>query len=72
MKFSSIHFIGCGALLCAGAAVAQDVAKVSPGTSKVLVENQYVRVIQATSSRVQKKVFTHIPLPGTTLQNQGS
>jgi len=28
--------------------MAQDVAKVSPATSKVLVENQYVRVIQAT------------------------
>ena len=60
MKFSSIHFIGCGALLCAGAAVAQDVAKVSPGTSKVLVENQYVRVIQATfKPGAKESIHTH-------------
>ena len=35
-------------LLMAGSALAQDVLKVSPATNKVLVENQYVRVLQST------------------------
>jgi quercetin dioxygenase-like cupin family protein len=37
-----------GALLLAGSAFAQDVLKVSPATNKVLVENQYVRVLEST------------------------
>ena len=35
-------------LVVAPFAVAQDVVKVSPGTSKVLVENTFVRVVEAT------------------------
>ena len=35
-------------LLIAGSAFAQDVLKVSPATNKVLVENQYVRVLEST------------------------
>ncbi len=35
-------------LLVTGSALAQDVAKVSPATSKVLLENEHVRVILAT------------------------
>jgi quercetin dioxygenase-like cupin family protein len=38
-----------GALtLVSAAAFAQDVVKVSPATNKVLVENQYVRVLEST------------------------
>jgi quercetin dioxygenase-like cupin family protein len=40
--------IAAGLLLLAGTAFAQDVLKVSPATNKVLVENQYVRVLQST------------------------
>jgi quercetin dioxygenase-like cupin family protein len=40
--------IAAGLALLAGTALAQDVLKVSPATNKVLVENQYVRVLQST------------------------
>jgi len=60
MKFTHSRLIGCSVLLCAGAAIAQDVVKISPATSKVLVENQYVRVIQATFKPGAKEdVHTH-------------
>lgn len=46
--------------LGAGAALAQDVAKVSPRTNKVLVDNQHVRVLQATFAPGAKEgVHTH-------------
>lgn len=48
MKLSVCLSIGAGLLLLAGDALAQDVLKASPGTNKVLLENQYVRVLQAT------------------------
>lgn len=51
-------------LLClvpfAGAVSAQDVASVSPATNKVLVDNQYVRVLQSTFKPGAKEgVHTH-------------
>lgn len=48
MKLSVCLSIGAGLLLFAGTAAAQDVLKVSAGTNKVLVENQYVRVLRST------------------------
>ncbi|HYM42143.1 MAG TPA: cupin domain-containing protein [Steroidobacteraceae bacterium] len=48
MKLSVCLSIGAGLLLLAGDALAQDVLKASPGTNKVLLENQYVRVLQST------------------------
>jgi quercetin dioxygenase-like cupin family protein len=40
--------VAAGALVLAGSAFAQDVLKVSPATNKVLVDNQYVRVLEST------------------------
>jgi quercetin dioxygenase-like cupin family protein len=54
MKFSQhgliglIRLIACAVLASAAPAFAQDVVKVSPATSKVLSENQYIRVVQST------------------------
>lgn len=48
MKTSACFSAAAGALLLAGSALAQDVLKVSPATNKLLVENQYVRVLQST------------------------
>jgi len=54
-----------------GAARAQDVAKVSPATNKVLVENAYVRVLQATFAPGAKEglhthpaSFYYVTMPG--------
>jgi len=48
MKPRTLLLVTTAALLLAGDALAQDVLKVSPATNKVLVENQYVRVLQST------------------------
>lgn len=48
MKSSVPVSIAAGLVLLAGTALAQDVLRVSPATNKVLVENQYVRVLQST------------------------
>lgn len=40
--------VTAAAILAASAAAAQDVAKVSPGTTKVVFENAYIRVIRST------------------------
>ena len=48
MKPSSPLPVTVTLVLLAGTALAQDVVRVSPATNKVLVENQYVRVLQAT------------------------
>ena len=48
MKPSSPLPVTAALVLLAGTALAQDVVRVSPATNKVLVENQYVRVLQAT------------------------
>jgi len=44
----TLALLGVGLALLLSFAQAQDVVKVSPGTSKVLLENQHVRVIEAT------------------------
>ena len=44
----TLAVLGVGLALLLSSAQAQDVVKVSPGTSKVVLENQYVRVIEAT------------------------
>ncbi|HXZ58714.1 MAG TPA: cupin domain-containing protein [Steroidobacteraceae bacterium] len=48
MKASTSLSLAAALLQLASAAFAQDVLKVSPATNKVLVENQYVRVLQST------------------------
>ncbi|HYB63839.1 MAG TPA: cupin domain-containing protein [Steroidobacteraceae bacterium] len=48
MKTSACFSAVAGLLLFAGSAFAQDVLKVSPATNRVLVENQYVRILQST------------------------
>ena len=40
--------VAAGLLALAGSAFAQDVLKVSPATNKLLVDNQYVRVLEST------------------------
>jgi len=48
MKMPVSVSITAGLALFAASAFAQDVLKVSPATNKVLVENQYVRVLEST------------------------
>jgi quercetin dioxygenase-like cupin family protein len=40
--------VAAGLVVLAGTAFAQDVLKVSPATNKLLVDNQYVRVLEST------------------------
>ena len=47
MKKAHVLAIGLS-LVLSGTATAQDVAKVSPRTTKVIFENQYIRVIRST------------------------
>ena len=57
-----MHYLRLGALaaLLATAAAAQDVVKVSPATNKVLKENAYVRVVEATFAPGAKEpLHTH-------------
>ena len=52
--------IGVLAALLTAAAAAQDVVKVSPATNKVLKENAYVRVVQATfAPGAREPLHTH-------------
>ena len=56
----TLAVLGVGLALLLSSAQAQDVVKVSPGTSKVVLENQYVRVIEATFKPGAKEpVHTH-------------
>src|SRR5690242_15267520 len=48
MKLHQAVILAALALSLARVAGAQDVVKVSPSTNKVLIDNQYVRVIEAT------------------------
>jgi len=56
----TLAVLGVGLALLLSSAQAQDVVKVSPGTSKVMLENQHVRVIEATFKPGAKEpVHTH-------------
>jgi len=60
MKTPVLVSVTAGLVLLAGTALAQDVLKVSPATNKVLVENQYVRVLESTFRPGAKElVHTH-------------